>query len=715
MPSSFTRPRLSGVSAVLSAAASLAVASGALAGPPAAKMADLERMSLETLLDIKIVTAARHEQSHFESPRSLSVVTAEDISRRNCRSVPEALAELAGVLVQETNYAGGSPVIRGMIGNRILILVDGVRLNNALYRLGPNQYLNTIDIHQVERIEVIRGPGSVLYGSDALGGIIHIITKSSVSNKQGEPFHSRVFSQLSSADRGASSRAEFGASAGRVGLYGGVSGKRFGAVDAGGIFGRQPWTSYHEWDGDLKLDLRLSTKARITAGLQHVWQTDAQRPDVLQTGKELEYQWAPERRELSYVQLRVERPVRLADSLQLTLSRQVQFERVHRILAAAPSVRQYYEDGVGSWGGQAQLASSIGARQLLTYGAELYHDSVSSRRNDVNLTTGAIQPALGSFADGASSLSAAAFVQDEVRLSQRLNLTMGLRYSRFDLQATVADPATGVIDIDNRPAALTASGYLSWKIAAQVQVFGGVAQGFRAPGVEDTTILKQSGNRFEMPSPNVRPEKSLNHEAGLKLRHRRLSGTVSYFYSRYHGLIDRVPGLFLDLPYVDLNGNGKQDSTEPLVYFRSNVGKARVEGFALEGECRLSETWAVHGNVAWTRGDDLTARTPLTRIPPVTGMAGLRWIPRTKLWVEAYAFFAGSQHRLSAGDIADQRIGPGGTPGFLTANLRGGFELGETFQLAVGIQNLNDKSYRWHGSGLMAPGRNLVIGVGKTF
>jgi hemoglobin/transferrin/lactoferrin receptor protein len=693
----------------------LALVGGALLGVPVVRPADVNGMSLEELLKITVVTAARHEQSHFDSPRSLSVVTAEEIARKGCRSVPEALGEVAGVLVQETNYAAGSPVIRGMIGNRILILVDGVRVNNALFRLGPNQYLNTMDINQVERIEVIRGPGSVLYGSDALGGIIHIITKSSTSNGKRGPIHSRLYSRFSSADRGVSTRADVSVNAGRVGLFGGVSARGFGDVDAGGIYGRQPWTDYHEWDGDLKASVRLANNARLVAAVQHVWQDGASRPDVLKAGAELEYRWTPERRELGYLQLQAEKPLRMVDSLQLTFSRQVQFERVNRMLAAAPSVRQTYEDEVGSWGGQLQLASSLGSRQLLTYGVELYRDLVSSRRNDANLSTGAVKAAQASFADGASLLSTAAYLQDEVKLSTRLNLILGLRYSRFDLEATVTNPATGTIEIDNRPDALTGSGYLAWNLTPPLQVFGGVAQGFRAPGVEDTTVLRQSGSRFDMPSPGVHPEKSLNYEVGLKLRKRQLSGTLSYFYSDYRDLIDRAPGLFLGLPYVDLNGNGAKDASEPLVYYRANVGKARVQGFALELESRLSNEWAVYGNVAWTRGDDLTAKTSLSRIPPVKGLAGVRWVPTTKLWAEAYAILAAAQHRLSAGDIADQRIGAGGTPGFATLNLRGGLQMGETLNLTLGLENLTDKAYRWHGSGVMAPGRNLVLGVGKVF
>ena len=112
----------------------------------------LAQLNIEDLLNIRVVSGSRHEQRQIESPRSMSVVTRDEILRRNYRSIPDAINNLAGVMTQYTNYGGGSPIIRGLIGNRILILIDGIRVNNAIYRLGPNQYLNTIDINRVERI-----------------------------------------------------------------------------------------------------------------------------------------------------------------------------------------------------------------------------------------------------------------------------------------------------------------------------------------------------------------------------------------------------------------------------------------------------------------------------------------------------------------------------------------------------------------------------------
>lgn len=120
------------------------------------------------------------------------------------------------------------------------------------------------------------------------------------------------------------------------------------------------------------------------------------------------------------------------------------------------------------------------------------------------------------------------------------------------------------------------------------------------------------------------------------------------------------------------------------------------------------------GNFSWTRGNDTVNRTPLTRIPPVKGIFGQRWRHRSGPWLEAYTVFAGSQHRLSPSDRSDPRIRPGGTAGFATANLRGGLPVKGLGTVTIGLENLTNKSYRWHGSGIDAPGVNLVLGIARS-
>ena len=155
-----------------------------------------------------VVTTTRSEKDSFWTPHSVSLISEEEIALSNASSTPELLVGHPGILVQKTNPGGGSPFIRGVTGKHILLLVDGVRLNNSLYRYGPHQYLNTIEPNQIERIEVVRGPASVLYGSDALGGVINIITKKRKDFSRDHGLDGVLSGRYGSADQNYAGRAQ---------------------------------------------------------------------------------------------------------------------------------------------------------------------------------------------------------------------------------------------------------------------------------------------------------------------------------------------------------------------------------------------------------------------------------------------------------------------------------------------------------------------------
>ena len=123
------------------------------------------------------MTAQGEERRAFDVPESVSTLEADEFSREALRSTPETLQGVTGVFVQKTNHGGGSPFVRGLTGNQVLLMVDGIRLSNSTFRYGPNQYLNTVAPHSVERVEVVRGSGSTLYGSDAIGGVVNVLSR----------------------------------------------------------------------------------------------------------------------------------------------------------------------------------------------------------------------------------------------------------------------------------------------------------------------------------------------------------------------------------------------------------------------------------------------------------------------------------------------------------------------------------------------------------
>ena len=242
---------------------------------------------------------------------------------------------------------------------------------------------------------------------------------------------------------------------------------------------------------------------------------------------------------------------------------------------------------------------------------------------DVSLTTGASTLTRGNFADGARYRSAASFVQDEIDVSPRLHLNLGTRYSSFHPHALVTDPSTGPLLIDSRQRALTGSAHALFRLTSGVEVVGGVAQGFRAPNIDDLTILGRTGSRFEVPNPTLEPESSLNLEAGMRGRSVAFSAAGTYFLTDIDGLIQRELGTFEGETFRDLDGDGVKSASEPLIFQRQNAGRARIQGIELEAQVHLAAQWTLSGTVTRTVGTEQITGDPLRRIPPTYGRAVL--------------------------------------------------------------------------------------------
>ena len=225
-----------------------------------------------------VVTATRHEADAFDLPYTVNVITAEDIrSRKLFRTLPEALREVPAVMVQKTAHGQGSPFIRGFTGFHTLFMVDGIRLNNSVFRSGPNQYWATVDPLSIRQLEVVKGPSSVLYGTDAVGGTVNAISGPRL-NWEESGLLGRFYY------RGAQGTAS---NVGNVDVSGTVNGKfgfwvrgavkDFGDVQAGGATGLQPNTGYDETDADGRLEYRFTADSRLLFGFQQVHQNDVPR------------------------------------------------------------------------------------------------------------------------------------------------------------------------------------------------------------------------------------------------------------------------------------------------------------------------------------------------------------------------------------------------------------------------------------------------------
>ena len=320
-----------------------------------------------------------------------------------------------------------------------------------------------------------------------------------------------------------------------------------------------------------------------------------------------------------------------------------------------------------------------------------------------------------------------AYVQDEIIFLSNLELTLAGRYTRFSTQADLSmkDPAFG--EFQSSDDALTGSLGLVYGITEDLNFVFSAGQAFRAPSLNDTTAVEVTNEGIDAPSPDLGSERSTGIDVGFKTRFRNFSGSVTYYYTMIDGLVTRVPveevyeGKEIPKLYKDL-----QDAYENTdVFVKDNIEEANIQGveLALFAAIPYLPGVSAHGNLTYTHGHDVDGDQPIRREQPLNGLLGLRWGDAGgRFWAELYSRFAHKQDRLSSGDRRDPRI-PGlirgsdendpkaGTPGWFTLNVRTGINIGNWPTLTVGVENITNKRYREHGSGVDAPGINFVAGV----
>ena len=686
--------------------------------PPAMSWAETnppidEATSLEEL----VVTATRLPMRSFEVPALVSTTDAATAQALyQSRTLPEVLSELPGVSVQKTSYGQGSPFIRGYTGFRNVLLVEGIRLNNSVFREGPNQYWNTVDPYSMGRVEVARGPASVLYGSDAIGGVVNVL-----SDLEARPdgFTPRALYRYSSAENSNVARTEAGWKGDGLRVLGGYSYKDFGDLEGGSDVGRQEKTGYGEDAADVRVEYDLGEETTLIAGYQYVDQDDAWRTHrtiygiswegtTVGTDRELSFD---QQRQLGYLQLRHDGLGAIADTLRGSVSYQQQSEDTYRLRSNLRSDQLGFD--VYTTGLMAQLEKKWGDVQLV-YGADWYHDEVASYNVEFNAdgSTRRVH-AQGPVADDATYDLGGLFAQGMVPLGTHVTATLAARYTWASMDAEkVEDPLTfEVYSLDDDWDNFSASARLAYfpVVDGPWMLYAAVSQAFRAPNLSDLTRLDTArSGEIEIPSPGLDPETFLGYEFGAKFVNDRWSFQAAWFRTDGSDVIVRAP-----------TGDTVNNAA---VVTKLNAADSWVMGVEGQVSYRATRDLLLFAEGSWLDGEadafpsGPNARPvaePIDLLAPPAWRLGARWsMPGPRLEFEALVEHADEQDKLSSRDIADtQRIPPGGTPAWTVFNLRSNWRVADRATLSLAVENLTDEDYRIHGSGVNEPGRNVIASV----
>ncbi len=668
-----------------------------LLGGPAPSKAD------QPVIDEIQVTATRRATSIRDVSVGLTRVDGEDIAGEPL--VTDALAFEPGTYRQQTTPGQGAIIIRGLKGSEVLHLVDGVRLNNAMFRNAPTQYFALVPVAAVERIEVIRGAATSLYGSDAVGGVVNVVSRLPAFDgaERGWAGSFAVGADTAELARSASVTVETGSRelAALASLeYTDLGHRRIGG---GGRIDPSAWRSRA---ARLAVVATPDDSRRWLADFQYLVQPSTPRVDELIPGfgedeaASAEFWFEPNRRRFVHLQhsrsdgwlatdwvidlawQRIDDDRRNRD----TGSTERRLERNRSDLFEL-SLNGARDESWGSW----------------AYGVEWYHDRVRSSRNTVDILSGAGASIEPRFPDGSTVDQIALYAHAIHNLGERHRLIAGLRATdvKVDLAASASAPAARV-DTDDL------SGELGWvsDLTGELQLVANASRSFRAPNVFDLgTLGARPGNRFNIANPDLEPERARQLDAGLRYTGERWRAEVMAYVLDYS---DRITSVLTG----DVTPEGR------LVVQNRNIADARIHGLEAGADVAVGERSRLRLVVNYTRGleDDATGdEVPADRIPPLNGALAVSHELRASLELEARLEFAAGQDRLSPRDLRDARIDPGGTPGWATIGLAARRESRGGIRTELGVDNLLDRRYRIHGSGVDAPGRNVWLRVEKRW
>jgi outer membrane receptor protein involved in Fe transport len=656
-----------------------------------------------------VVTPSRGVgQRSFNVPDAMSITTRRDIDTRPYTLLPQVLREEPGILLQQTTSAQVSPIIRGFTGQSNVYLLDGVRLNTGQWRSGPSQYVSWIDAGPVDSIEVVRGGGSVQYGSDALGGTVQFLTSPTIIGTHSARLSGEA--ELSAATAASSLSAQGGLAFQAAGssVRVGVSRQHVNDLRAGGgldshsavtrflglpstlLGDRMPATGFDQGGAHAVASFAWGNGSALRAMYMHEAQTGAARYDRLLGGEGL-YRSGFDPQTLDFGMVRYTRTdLGMVDGLSVTFS--VNRQADGRFEQARPTARLDRQDAITTaLGYQAQGHRAFGPRQQLVVGAELYDESIAASRDLVEANVPV--RARPDVPDGTSYTSVGIFAQHVLDVvPNRLTLRGGARYSGFRF-ATKSDPELGVIEERVTASATTFQVAAVYRLTPGVNLTASVNRGFRAANAADFgSIGLTGGGGFEItPStasslgafigttgatgavstgqrvPQLSPEVVYQYELGVKAALGRFSAAVNGFAMQLHDFIQRRALVFdtsivgttlsgFDVVRMDQTGLAYIAQDVRPIATRVNVDRARVTGFDAEGAWRLNSGLTASAYFSTANGRVLPDGEYLRRMPPPLGGAKLRWT-RERIWTEGVLSFAGSQTRFNSGDSSDARIG----------------------------------------------------------
>lgn len=706
-------------------------------------------------LTLKEVTIAanRTEQSLIEVPNQIQILKSHDIAAIQAQSTADVLANTGNVFVQKSQMGGGSPVLRGFEANRILLVVDGVRMNNLIYRGGHLQNVITLDNNILERTEIVFGPGSTIYGSDALGGTIHFFTKNpNFSSNDTVLAKANAFFRYGSVNNETTFHADLSLGKKKFASLTSLTSNDFGDLIGGKninplydkSYGERPFfvqrfngkdslvpnsnrfkqvnSGYKQVDFLQKFLFKQNERLTHTLNFQFSNTNNVPRYDRLtefSAGKPrfAEWYYGPQTRLLASYKFNWKNNAAFFQEVNLVTNYQ-QIKESRHSRRFQNDFLQNRKENVNIGGLNLDVLRKTQSGEI-RIGIDAQYNTLKSRANQKNIVNEVLSPLDTRYPDGNNSmLSVAAYISYTRKVNENLFLSTGIRLGYIQLKSNLVDttffnfPFKSIVQ--NNPVYSGNTG-ITRIINKKLKISALISSGFRVPNIDDLAkIFESQPGTVIVPNNNLKPENTFNYEIGFaKLLGNSVKWEGSVYYTQFINAITTSSFTFNGQDSIMYDGELSK------VVANQNQQKAFLYGASTNVKVAFTDKFNADFILNYTYGriKTDTADAPLDHIPPLMARIQLQYNIK-ELALDFFVNYNGAKklkdYNLN-GEDNFQYATADGMPAWFTLNLRASYKVHPAVALQAGIDNILDTQYRTFSSGINGAGRNIFLALRANF
>ncbi len=677
-------------------------------------------------------------------------ISENKIKELSPQTSADLLEKTGEIFVQKSQLGGGSPMIRGFSANRILLSLDGIRMNNAIFRSGNIHNIISIDPNILEGVEILYGPASVMYGSDAIGGAINfkikdpkfnIDNKIKINGSQNIQYNSSSKSKhynlfLNIGLKNIASMTSFSFSnfddlrsgSKRKNKYKNF-GKRTEYVKRNYVknidetinntdHNIQKFSNYSQNNFIQKINYKINDDINLIYGLYYSKSSNIPRYDRLTlyddllTPKYAEWYYGPNLFLMNKIELKYFIKNKFFDAFKLNISKQnIEESRISRKFNDLYIKNRIEKVDVNSL--NLDFDKKKNGKEFF-YGYELYSNKINSNAFEKNINTNEEEKISTRYPDGGTNFLINSIYLSYKKTNKKLNYNFGIRGTKTNLKSKISSDFFNFpfSEVEINTSSISGSFGLIYNYSKNSSLKFLYSNGFRSPNLDDVgKIFDSEPGNIIVPNVELNPEYANNFEINFISRKQNIEFNGSIYYTNLNNAIIRSNGTFDGVDSIMYDGSLSKVQT------LKNSGKAYVFGFSYMINYKINNNLNLKSSVSFNQSKDLSTKLPLRHSSPIFGQTSVNFTKRN-IKVSYYINYNGKKDISNFSPIELNKLylyTKDGSPTWLTNNISFIYNINYLAKINFSCENIFDVHYRSYSSGISAPGRNFNIGLNMSF